>query len=250
MHAPQATRIKRSKAKMDSTLSPPYLLSNRAHVCVAYDAVFILDSKNGKYLSIAADKAAGLSSFILDWPIEPRDRPAAPLLQSLIDRCLVTSDPALGKPATPPSIKLPNYWLCEGQPRGWPDISVTDFCKFSMAIAYALFSKKFLPFKHTLARMEKRKRANKGDNIDPQQLASLVRKFDWLRPLGFKKKDECFLYCLALSEFLAKYNIYPNWIFEIRSAQPFEAHCWLQYGDQALTDLPFRLRRMVPILVL
>lgn len=89
-----------------------------------------------------------------------------------------------------------------------------------------------------------------GRQIDDQQLALLVRKFDWLRPFGFKKKDECFLYCLALNEFLAKYAIYPNWIFAIRTAQPFEAHCWLQYGDQALTDLPFRLRRMVPILAL
>lgn len=235
---------------MDSTVATPYYLSRKAHVCVAYETVFILDSTDGKYLSIAKDKAACLGPFVQDWPVESKDQTVPILLQSLIDRCLVTADPQLGKPATPAKVQLPAYWLCEGQPRGWPRITAKDFYRFSMAVAYALFSRKFLPFRQTISRVEKRRRAMQGSLIDEPQLASLVRKFDWLRPLGFKKKDECFLHCLALNEFLAKYGIYPTWIFAIRSAEPFEAHCWLQCGDQALTDLPFRLRRMVPILIL
>lgn len=88
-----------------------------------------------------------------------------------------------------------------------------------------------------------------GSQADVGKLASLVRVFDWLRPLAFKKTNECFLYCLALSEFLSKYGIFPSWVFAVR-ADPFVAHCWLQYDDQVLTDIPFNLRRMVPILVL
>ncbi len=88
-----------------------------------------------------------------------------------------------------------------------------------------------------------------GRQIAADELATLVRVFDWLRPLGFKKTNECFLYCLALSEFLSKYSVHPAWIFAVH-AKPFVAHCWLQYGDYALTDIPFNLRRMVPILVL
>lgn len=235
---------------MESSVAPPYLLSTSAHVCVAYDTVFILDSTNGKYLSISKDKAACLGSFIQDWPVTSTDHTASALLRSLVDRRLITKDPKLGKSAAPPNVQLPAYWLCEGQPRGWPDISVKDFCRFSMAVVYALFNKRFLPFRHTISRMEKRRKSMQGQQVDELLLASLVRKFDWLRPLAFKKKDECFFYCLALTEFLAKYAVHPNWVFAIRSAQPFEAHCWLQYGDQALTDLPFRLRRMVPILAL
>lgn len=235
---------------MGSTVAPSYFLSRRAHVCVAHDTVFILDSTTGKYLSMDKDRAASLGSFILDWPIESKNCIAPTVLQSLIDRCLVTRDPQLGKPATPSRVQLPTNWLREGQPRGCPDIALSDLCKFSISVAYALYSKRFLPFKHTILRVEKRKLATQGRQIDVGQLASLVRIFDWLRPLGFKKTDECFLYCLALNEFLSKYAICPTWIFAVRAVRPFEAHCWLQYGDQALTDLPFRLRRMVPILVL
>jgi hypothetical protein len=54
---------------------------------------------------------------------------------------------------------------------------------------------------------------------------------------------------MALNEFLSKYDFYPTWVFAVR-ARPFAAHCWLQHGDQALTDIPFNLRQMVPILVL
>lgn len=235
---------------MDHALAPPYFLSRQAYVCVARDTVFILDSTTGKYLSMDKDRAASLGSFILDWPIESANRVAPKVLQSLIDRCLITRDPQLGKPATPSRVQLPTGWLREGQPRGCPDITLGDYCRFAISVAYAFYSKRFLPFRRTISRVEKRKRATQGRQIDVGQLASLVRIFDWLRPLAFRKTDECFLYCLALSEFLSRYDICPTWIFAVRSARPFEAHCWLQHGDQALTDLPVRLRRMVPILVL
>jgi hypothetical protein len=248
-HAPLSIPIGNSKGEMNPSVAPPYLLSRQAHVCVANDTVFILDSTTGKYLSIDQDKAASLGSLIVDWPIEPNNFAAPTVLQALIDRCLITKDPQLGKPATPSRIQLPTNWLRDGQPRGCPDIAVSDFCKFSIAAAYAIYGKRFRPFSHTVLRVEKRKNATQGRQVDMGQLASLVRVFDWLRPLGFKKTNECFLYCLALNEFLSKYDIYPTWIFAVR-ARPFVAHCWLQYGDQALTDIPFNLRRMVPILVL
>jgi hypothetical protein len=234
---------------MELDAAPPYLLSKQAHVCIANDTVVILDSLTGRYLSIDKDKAAGLGSLILSWPIEPNNCVAPRLLQSLIDRRLITKDPQLGKPATPSTVQLPTHWLRDGQPRGCPDIRASDLGRFSISVAYALYSKRFLPFRHTLSRVHRRKQAAQDRRIDTGELAALVRVFDWLRPLGFKKTNECFLYCLALNEYLSKYDIHPTWVFAVR-ARPFAAHCWLQHGDQALTDIPFNLRQMVPILVL
>lgn len=231
------------------TVAPIYLLSKQAHVCVANDTVVILDSTTGKYLSMDKDKAAGLGSLILNWPIEPKNGEAPTLLQSLIERRLITQDPQLGKPATASRILLPTHWVRDGQPRGCPDITVRDFCRFSISVAHALYSKRFLPFRDTVARVQRRKQATQDRRVETQELASLVRVFDWLRPLGFKKTNQCFLYCLALNEFLSKYDIHPTWVFAVR-ARPFAAHCWLQQGDRALTDIPFNLRQMVPILVL
>lgn len=248
-HAPLAIPIAKRGSQMSSTAASPYFLSRQAHLCVANDTVFILDETTGKYLSIDKERAAGVGSLILDWPIESTTHIAPTVLQSLISRRLVTRDPKLGKPATPSRIQLPTAWLRDGQPRGRPNITLGDFYRFSISTAYALYSKRFLPFRHTVSRVRRRKQSTQDRRIETETLAALVRVFDWLRPLGFKKTNECFLYCLALNEFLAKYGIHPTWIFAVQG-RPFAAHCWLQYGDQALTDIPFNLRRMVPILVL
>lgn len=230
-------------------IAPPYFLSRHAYVCMASEVVFILDLTTGKYLSIDKGRAARLGAFILGWPAGPDGHAAPTLLQSLIDRGLVTRDPKLGKSAASVTVELPTHWVREGELRGRPDITVRDLRRFVASVAYAACSKKFLPFRYTVSRVRRGKRAMRDRPIHVGELASLVRVFDWLRPLGFKKTDECFLYCLALNEFLAKYGIFPSWIFAVR-AEPFAAHCWLQHGDLVLTDIPFNLRRMVPVLVL
>lgn len=226
-----------------------YFLSGQAHVCVASDVLFILDLKTGKYLSLGKDKAAGLAGQILGWPVAHDGRAAPALLRSLMDRGLITADPESGKPATPAEVDLPTHWVREGEPRGCPDIKLRELRRFITSVVYAALSKKVFPLKYTVTRIQRRKQAMPGLHANAEELASLVRTFDWLRPLGFKRTNACFLYCLALSEFLSKYRIYPAWVFAVR-ADPFVAHCWLQQGDQVLTDIPFNLRRMVPILVL
>lgn len=234
---------------MAATGIPCYFLSKHAHICVASNTVIVLDEANGKYLSIGKDQAAKLSPFVLGWPLESSNCDAPPLLRSLVDRSLVTPDPAQGKSATPPTIEMPVAWLQDGQPRGRPQITAKDVYRFSMSAAFALGSKKYLPFKKMVSKVQRRKHASQTRPVDTKVLGSLISVFDWLRPLAFKKTNECFLYCLALNEFLSKYDIHTTWIFAVQS-QPFAAHCWLQSGDQALTDIPFNLRWMVPILVI
>lgn len=229
--------------------APPYFLSRHAHICVANDAMVFLDLVTGKYLSIDRRIAASLGSLVLDWPLQSDPNRMPALLQSLVDRHLLTRDPRLGKSAACAVVELPRHWIREGGTRGCPDITARDIYRFMASVAYAGYSRTFLPFSHTASRARKRSEASKGSEVNIEQLASLVRVFDWLRPMGFKKSDECFLYCLAMREFLSKYGIVPSWVFGVRTG-PFAAHCWLQCGDQVLTDIPFNLRRMVPILVL
>ncbi len=229
--------------------SPPYLLSRQAHVCIANGVVVMLDVATGAYLSIGEQQAARLGHHVQGWPVAAHAPGIPPILQTLLDRRLITQDARLGKPATPSTIALPTRWMREGELRGRPPIAARDLRRFVVAVSFAAFSKKVLPLKAIVARAQGRARRQPSAPESVQRLASLVRIFDWLRPLAFKKTDECFLYCLALSEFLACYGFFPSWVFAVRTA-PFRAHCWLQYDDYVLTDIPFNLRRMVPILVL
>lgn len=234
---------------MSATTNPAFFLSKHAHICFTSDTLVILDEANGKYLSISKEQAAKLSPFVLEWPLKSNNCQVPRLLKSLLDRNLITPDPTQGKSARPPSIDMPLTWLQDGQPRGRPKITAQDVYRFTLSVAFALASKKHLPFKKIVSRAQRRKHAAQSRPVDSKVLGSLISVFDWLRPLAFKKTNECFLYCLALNEFLSKYDIHTTWIFAIQS-QPFAAHCWLQSGDQALTDIPFNLRRMIPILVI
>lgn len=227
----------------------PYLLSRHAHVCVASGIVVMLDVYTGKYLSIGNHQAAMLSNHIQGWPVQADGQSIPTIIQSLLDRRLVTRDPALGKYATPAMIALPTRWMREGESRGQPSITLRDVRRFAASVAFAACCKKFVPFKTIVARAQRRASSKPQEPTQLDRLALLVRMFDWLRPLAFKKTDECFLYCFALSEFLSKYGFFPSWVFAV-STEPFMAHCWLQHGDYVLTDVPFNLRRMVPILVL
>lgn len=226
-----------------------YLLSGHVHVCVAGGVVVLLDVDTGKYLSIGKRQAVMLASHILDWPVQADSQDIPAILQLLIDRRLITRDPTLGKPAKSTTIALPTRWMREGEHRGKPDIRLCDVRRFAVSVAFAACGKKFVPFKSIVARAQRRASRKRQEQKQLDQLALLVRMFDWLRPLAFRKTDECFLYCFALSEFLSKYGFFPSWVFAVRTA-PFTAHCWLQDGDYVLTDIPFNLRRMVPILVL
>lgn len=230
-------------------MTPSYYLSKQAHVCVAGDALFILDTLTGKYLSLDKHKAASLGDMVMGWPSDMDGNSNPAVLRSLIDRGLVTRDSGAGKSAAPCVIELPSYWVRESEPRGCPDIKARDFYAFAASAIYAAWNKRFSPFRRTVEIIRKKKDAGPCSQADVSELASLVRIFDWLRPLAFRKTDECFLYCLALNEFLSRYKIFPLWVFGVR-ANPFRAHCWLQYGDRALTDIPYNLRQMTPILAL
>ncbi|WP_434989716.1 lasso peptide biosynthesis B2 protein [Xanthomonas melonis] len=229
--------------------SPPYLLSRHAHLCVAGGVVVLLDVATGTYLSIGKQQAATLGRHVLGWPMQAADPAIPPILQTLLDRGLITRDPRQGKPAMTPALALPGRWMREGEPRGRPRITPRDLRRFAVAVAVAAIGKKCAPLSVIVARARRRAARRPAQPPAVHQLASLVRIFDWLRPLAFKKTDECFLYCFALSEFLASYGFFPSWVFAVRTA-PFAAHCWLQHDDYVLTDIPFNLRRMVPILVL
>ncbi|MDZ5831015.1 lasso peptide biosynthesis B2 protein [Stenotrophomonas maltophilia] len=227
----------------------PYFLSKHAHVCVTGDAMVILDQAAGKYLSLEKRGAAGLGNLVLDWPLRSEDAGTPGLLQTLIDRRLITADPRQGKSAASPAIALPRHWVREGELRGRPPIKARDLRRFIASCAYAACSRTFLPFSTTVSAVRRRADRGRSRPVSAEELALRVRVFDWLRPLAFRKTDECFLYCLAMRRFLSNYGIVPAWVFAVRT-QPFAAHCWLQHGDQVLTDIPFNLRRMVPILVL
>lgn len=123
----------------------PYFLSRQAHVCVTGDAMVILDQATGKYLSLDRCDAASLGDLVLDWPLPPDGQRRPKLLQSLLDRQLITRNPLQGKSAASPRIALPREWVREGEPRGCPQITARYVRRFIASVAYAACSRAFVP---------------------------------------------------------------------------------------------------------
>lgn len=69
-----------------------------------------------------------------------------------------------------------------------------------------------------------------------------------LRPFALTTHDRCLHDSLTLVHFLAGQGLFPRWIIGVR-AHPFGAHSWVQSGSLVLNDLPERVRRYQPILV-
>lgn len=95
-------------------------------------------------------------------------------------------------------------------------------------------------------------RARKHRNMDAarpfdfERARSLISVFDSLR-LFYPRPYRCLFDSLALLHFLARFGLYPDWVFGV-TAEPFEAHCWVQAGSVALNDTIERVAAFTPIM--
>jgi hypothetical protein len=97
------------------------------------------------------------------------------------------------------------------------------------------------------ARLRK-SRASGTSAVDVATVRELVTAFVHVRPLFYTTRDGCLLDSVTLSHFLARYGIFPTWVFGVKT-EPFYAHCWVQQGDYVFNDTPDFIKGFSPILV-
>jgi hypothetical protein len=102
------------------------------------------------------------------------------------------------------------------------------------------------PFRSVVALAGKSKRASRNVPLDIERARSLTAVFDSLR-LFYPRSYQCLFDSLALIHFLARFDIYPDWVFGV-TAEPFEAHCWVQSGNIVLNDTLERVSAFTPIM--
>ncbi len=102
-------------------------------------------------------------------------------------------------------------------------------------------------FEATIAHVRARKqRANPARPFDSKPARSALSAFDSLR-LFYPRPYLCLFDSLALVHFVARFGLYPDWVFGVR-AEPFEAHCWVQAGNVVLNDTVERVSAFTPIM--
>jgi hypothetical protein len=242
-------------------MSASYFLSPHVHVCVAGKQVILLDLERDKYLAVAHPHPIG--RWVRGWPLPhvaavaavhdshapPGPGPENGLLAKMISQGLLVTDPVVGKEAAPVVADEPKVALVEFDVCARPRAGLKHLWNFFAAYAVAQWSLEHRPIKEVVQAARLRRMRTQGvSGLDTATLRGLVTAFVHLRPLFYTAREACLLDSLTLMHFLARYGVFPTWVFGVKT-DPFYAHCWVQQGDLVFNDSPDFIKGFSPILV-
>lgn len=238
-----------------------YWLAKHIYLCSTDDHVVILDLKADRYVALSHSQSDALSSIVAGWPRRNKNDKTAHDVDAITTRLLregvLTTEPALGKdagparytePATPLVETALLHTLLDEAPRP-PQITPRDFLRLASAYIGVLIRMQWRSLEHIVNDVKARRAAMASDaSLDIPKARQLVTKFRLMRALFYGARDKCLLDSYVLVEFLAKYRVYPAWVFAVQT-RPFKAHCWLQQDDLVFNDTVEHVGNYSPIMV-
>jgi hypothetical protein len=234
-------------------MSASYFLSPHVHVCVAGRQVVLLDLERDKYLSLEGAHPVG--RWVRGWPVPVDSTLIAPgegengMLAKMISQGLLVADPAKGKEAAPVVTQQPKAALVEYDLNSRPCTNLTQLWSLFRAYTAAKWSLRHRPIRTVVEAAGLRGgRAGTARTMDITAVRPLVTAFFYLRPWFYTARNACLLDSLTLVNFLARYGVFPQWIFGVKT-DPFYSHCWVQQDDYVFNDTADYVRGFSPILV-
>jgi hypothetical protein len=241
-------------------------LARHVFVCLEGNHAVLLDLRRDQYLALDAATSERLTEIVVGWPtratrapdqLSPKDAELIKLtIEDLTQRGLITTDPHQGKSAVPVSVPQPSDTLLAAPEFREHTIAVRPYVQASRTVALLIASStaalwlRFFPIHRTISRVA---RAGRVATIEhPVFNESTARQgvslFYQLRPFLFSAHNACLFDSLALTLFLRRLGVFPQWVFGIRTG-PFAAHCWVQHGHIVLNDSVDNVRSYTPIML-
>ena len=227
--------------------SMQYFLRKGVFLCVVDGAIIFLDLCGDRYISLEAKMTFPLLSHLskntklsighaMTSVKENSDQKGQEIaenndgfkecLADLSNDNLLTMDKAHTAEQPFPVIKIPTLDLSGYDFDHKPPLTVKHVGTFFWACCRAFFKVKFFTTERIARSVRNRKRQN-SISTDTDKIRDLVEIFKILRPVFFTAQGHCLFDSLALIEFMALYDIYPDWVFGVKMG-PFQAHCWVQ----------------------
>jgi hypothetical protein len=240
---------------------PSYFLAPHVYPCVTDDHVVLLDLDRDKYVGVAREQVSALARRVRGWPrlglAHPAEAAEAPppgkraesVFAKMLAARMLTTDPDIGKEASPVQVPPASEALVEPDLDWRPRITFVDVLRFLLASLFTSLSMRLLPLRSVMTSLMRRK-AEGVAACGPVDIAIARRAteaFIRMRPLLFGAQDACLYDSLALARFLSYYRQYPACVIGVQTA-PFGAHCWVQEGGFVFNDAPEYVRRFTPIL--
>ena len=131
---------------------------------------------------------------------------------------------------------------------GGPTRSPTfgTFWNFAIALLVTLFQLQAFSLERVVSRSVA-KRPCDCAATSTEKVSRLLAAFRFCRALTYSSYNRCLFDTLLLVHFLARYDVFPCWIFGVK-LEPFAAHCWVQLGETVLDDTLDRIGRYSPIM--
>jgi transglutaminase superfamily protein len=235
-----------------------YGLATHVFICRDEDYIVVLDLKQDRYFALDAAKTAMLSTVVPGWPVTAKQVTDAAVgdaaeeaLRPLLLRGWLLEESTGGREATPVRMPRPEAQLTGDGDSRVEQVGVRTLFAFVVASIFAKAALRFWPFDRVVQRVAQRKARYSKTNepLDLERARRLMEAFERMRVFLFSSRDECLHDSLAVLEFLARYRIFPSWVFGVR-ARPFAAHCWIQHGNVAFNDTVERVSTYVPIMAI
>ena len=235
-----------------------YSLSADSFVCISADHAVFLDLRKDRYSALNPTAARALAGVVQGWPErENREEPATAgaergedVIRSLLTERLVTDDEMTGKPATPVHVNSATVTFMPSTTHS-PRLDVVHLRNFVGAWLSATLMFRLLSLKTTVERARRRK-ASAYTSVTQFDLAKaypLMMAYFILRPHFFNAANACLRDSLTVVEFLARYGLFPTWVFGVRM-YPFAAHSWVQAGSVVLNDYVDHVNSFTPIMAI
>ena len=243
-----------------------YYLPHNVSFCLADGQMVFLDLTRDKYISLDRTNTELVMPLLQSKnQLDIRSETLC-MADSLVGQGLLTRDSSKGGKITVLDFNLPVSDLSGVYDQQKISINTGHIIRLFKAALMARFKLSFLPLEKTLNQVRARKqrfyqqqpsRGNYGNysrnqssgNTSASNIQELVWIFKRLRPLFFTASNHCLFDGLVLVEFLASYNIYPEWVFAVRMG-PFRAHCWIQDQQKIFNDSVANVASYTPILCL
>jgi len=235
-----------------------YFLSPSVHWCVFNDRCIVLDINSDRYLQMPTEQLHSVLPFVsrdtrCAFEFGANEMPAE--LCEVADELLAAHVLTTIRPRTAriqaPSLPKPTALLSVTTRDRPPKGLLRMLPHFLLSCATADYYLRHTSLRRMCTRVSQRRqiRAQRDRTGSIEQGIAFTRIFNALRPL-YPRNYLCLFDSLALVEFLALRNSFPNWVFGV-TIDPFKAHCWVQDGPIVLSDtVSFSSRWFSPILVL
>ncbi len=225
-----------------------FFLPHHVHFCFRGDAVVFLDLKQDDYTFVGGEGAAALRGLSSPEIAEMTSQ-LSDALKGLIDGGLLTKDRSAGRAVAPTTDAPATEPLFDDEAKPTVRVSAGHVWHFFTASTMAAVQLRWIRLERTITRVQRRKaHRTPSKPIDIGRAQELVAIFERLRSF-FPRRYLCLYDSLALIEFLARYGVFPSWMFGIR-LEPWAAHCWVQEAGLIFNEDVEEAAGYTPVMVI